>query len=327
MDGADRLSDHPAKGFKREVLDMKTKALLAAWVFAGPALAGDLFVGQVSAPATLQRGGSGSALLPQEMLEAGDIVSAGPRGRVLLRFGGGSMTLSSLGDLQVFDAKAPRGKAVTGKFKLLAGALRVDSRAAAGAPAQDVRLNIGSLKVRILAADAWGANTAEGDTICVMAGQVGVQTQGSSEERLDRAGDCLRREPDGRLRQLTLAEDELLAAAVAATRIERGAAPLPASPVPVIVAAPAPQTAPTSSPTMAGDWTVVVLSLNRPEPVTTRVQKLQEQGLPATGGTAEVKGLTMHRVLVGSFGSREEARAYAATTLAPRGIQGWPAKR
>lgn len=313
---------------------MKMKVLLAATaLIAGPSLAAELVVDRVSAPATVQRGGTSSALVPGAALSAGDVVSAGSRGRVALRFNQGQLLLSSLADVQVFDAKPAKGKSpAVGKFKLLAGALRVDSRAAAGKPAQDVRLNIGSLKARILGADAWGANTAEGDTLCVFAGSVGVQTQGSGEERLEEPGSCLRREPDGRLSRFAMSEDSILAGAVAATGFD-GTAPAvatapPPPPVAAAVATPAPIIAAGPSPVAGGigDWTVVVLSMSRAEPVAERARQLAEQGLPASTRTAEVNGITMHRVAVGQFASQAEARAYAAGTLAKSGIKGWPSR-
>lgn len=313
---------------------MKMKVLLAATaLLAGPVLAAELVVDRVSAPATVQRGGTSSALVPGAALSAGDVVSAGSRGRVALRFNQGQLQLSSLADLQVFDAKPAKGKtAAVGKFKLLAGALRVDSRATAGKPAQDVRLNVGSLKVRILGADAWGANTAEGDTLCVFSGSVGVQTQGSVEERLEEPGSCLRREPDGRLSRFAMSEDSILAGAVAATGFDGLApavatAPPVAAPAPIIAAVPA-AAAPAAAPVAggSGDWTVVVLSMSRAEPVAERVRQLAGQGLPATARTAEVNGMTMHRVAVGQFASQAEARAYAAGTLAKNGVKGWPSR-
>ena len=50
---------------------------------------------------------------------------------------------------------------------------------------------------------------------------------------------------------------------------------------------------------------------------------LSAKGLPASTRTAQVKGVTMHRVAVGSFATQAEARAYAAGPLAKSGIKGW----
>jgi len=320
---------------------MTSRSLLAAALSlcAGCATAADFMVLRASAPATVKHEGNSTDAVPTRPVVAGDVVSAGPRGKVALQLAGtGLITLSSLGDLQVFEAKPGGGKQpASAKLKLLAGALRVDSRAVNGKPAQDVRLNVGSLKTRLYNADAWAANTAEGDTVCVLAGAVSLQTGGASEERLDAPGRCLRREPDGQLNRFEATSDPVIVGAIAATRFEgsadlvttlvaEAAAPTPAA---TIKAAPVPAAASEAVPQSAagankGAWTIVVLSLSKPEPIAARTQALAQQGLPATTRTAVINGITMHRVAVGSFATQAEARAYAAGTLAKRGIKGWP---
>lgn len=313
---------------------MKHHALLATGLLitASWASGAELSTVRVDAPATLLRAGNTAALLPAAPIVAGDVVSVGSRGKVALRLADhGAITLSSLGDLQVFEASAARGKLpASAKLKLLAGALRVDSRASNGRPAQDLRLNIGSLKTRILNADAWGANTAEGDTLCLIAGVVSVQTEGR-DERLSTVGSCLRREPDGQLSRFSADSDPVILGAIAATRFE-GAAMPPAATIATVVSAPSPSPSPSrylppaAGGDVAGDWTIVVLSLSKPEPVAVRARALVQQGLPATTRTATVNGVTMHRVAIGSFATQAEARAYAASTLAKSDIKGWPAR-
>lgn len=333
---------------------MKHCALLAAGLFltATGAIAADLVALRVTAPATLLRAGSSATLAANQAVTAGDVVSAGARGKVALQLGGsGLMTLSSLGDVQVFDARVGNAKQpAIAKLKLLAGAMRIDSRAIKGKPTQDVRLNVGSLKTRLLNADAWAANTAEGDTVCLMTGSINVQTSGQADERLDQPGSCLRREPDGQVSRFAASNDAVIVGAIAATRFEDmdsfvstrmaeasaedavviSVAPptpptlaKPSAPV-IAVARPAAQAAP-AAPVMAatGSWTVVVMSMAKPEPVTAQTQALVQKGLPATAVTATVKGTTMHRVTVGRFATQAEARAYATGTLAKSGIKGW----
>lgn len=310
---------------------MSHRALLATGLLmmGSWAAAADLVAVRVNAPATLLHAGSTTALVPKQGIVTGDVVSAGARGKVALQLGGtGLMTLASLGDVQVFEAKPATGaQLASAKLKLLAGALRVDSRATNGKPAQDVRLNVGSLKTRLLNADAWGANTAEGDTLCLMAGVASVQTGAATDERLDVVGSCLRREPDGQLSRFAVDADPVIVSAIAATRFEGMGevvntlmAEAAAEEAVVKPAAPVAAAAPAGS-----GWTIVVLSLSNPEPVAARAQALAAQGLPATTRTATVNGATMHRVAVGSFATVTEARAYAASTLAKSGIKGWPA--
>ena len=324
---------------------MAHRALLAAALFTTgcAASAADLVVLRVNAPASLARSGDSSALTPQRAINAGDVVSAGARGKVAMQLGSaGLMTLSSLGDVQVFEAKAASGKQpAIAKLKLLAGALRVDSRASKDKPAQDIRLNVGSLKTRLLNGDAWAANTAEGDTLCLMAGAVSVQGEGLADERLDQPGSCLRREPDGRISRFVTDSDPVILGAIAATRFEgmgdttntvvAVAAEEKIIAIAPIIATAATPTAPPAKPaattaaSAGSGWTIVVMSMSKPAPIAARAQALVQQGLPASTRTAIVNGATMHRVAVGQFATQAQARAYAASTLAKSGIKGWPA--
>ncbi len=326
-------------------------AFTALAAMAMAAQAAELSTTQVTAPATLTRGGTTTALNAQQALQAGDVVSAGTHGRIGLQLGAGAITLFTMGDLQVFDAKGPKGSvAANGKFKLLAGAARVDSRATRLGQAQDVRLNVGAIKSRIYGADVWAASTAEGDTLCLLAGTVEAQSAGESTRRLDTANTCLRTEPDGRLNTFAIADDPLVARTIAATTATPASdsSPAPAMPAatppPVAAAAaiaPAPKAkpAPASAPIIAKaasvplaatpakaaaentstGWTVVVLSLPNLAPVETRTQELIGRGLPAAVRTATVKGQVFHRVTVGRFATQAEAHAY----LAKSGLKGW----
>ena len=309
----------------------RTLWALVLWGATVGATAADFVVTGVAEPATLRRDGGAAPLTAPTALLAGDVVSAGARGKVAMQLAdNGLITLSSLADLQVFDAEAGKGKRLsTAKLKLLAGALRVDSRATNGKPMQDVRLNVGSLKTRILNADAWGANTAEGDTLCVIAGAVQLQTEGIENESISSPGSCVRREPDGRLRRFAAASDTVVIGAIDATRFDGMTTRLPAAAAVAAEPAASPaQTAPAMPAEMDanGDWTVVVLSLSRPEVVQARADELAGQGLPTTVRTATINGVLMHRVAIGQLATVEDARAYVAETLAPKGISGWPSR-
>ena len=283
---------------------------------------------RVDAPASLLRNGSSSALHPQKAIATGDVVSTDAAGKVALQLAGrGRLVLSNFGELQIHDARP-----ALGKFALLAGALRVDSRATRGQPAQDVRLNIGALRTRLLGTDAWAARTQEGDALCLLTGKISIQIEGAEEQPLDVAGSCLRRAPDGRIERFSIDSDPLLASAIAATAFEESGSTVAEVP-PAAASVPAPKASPPPAASAAvpaaadtsGGWTFVVLSNPRPEPVAARVQALIEQGLPASSRTAVVKGMPVHRASIGRFASRTEANTYAARTLTKLGIKGWAA--
>ena len=69
---------------------MAHRALLAAALFTSgcAAFAADFVVLRVNAPASLVRNGDSSALTPQRAINAGDVVSAGARGKVAFNLDG-----------------------------------------------------------------------------------------------------------------------------------------------------------------------------------------------------------------------------------------------
>lgn len=351
--GRRRLPDHarPTRTNTSDTgpQDMKSRALIALSLLlaSGTAAASELLVLRVDGGVRSLRADAAVPLLPRSSVLSGDTVSLSPNSRAALQLAGaGLITLARGAELQVFDTRA--GVPTLGRFKLLSGTVRIDSRVGSGRVPLDIRLNIGSLKSRIYGAEALGANDAAGETLCLLAGAIEIQTSGAADTRLESPGSCLRRTPDGQVRELRLGEDQPMRLALSAsefadptplTTTPMASAPS-AAPTPIIapVSKPAPATsvaaaatppsAPVStssaSPT-AGGWTVVVLTLAKREAVESRSQSLLDQGLPAATRKVEVKGQVLYRSTVGRFGNAEEARAYAKTTLAKAGIQGWVA--
>lgn len=292
----------------------------AAW--AGSA---SLLVLRVEQPASVTHEGITQPLAPSQVIAEGNLLSTGPEGKVLLQLAGrGRLVLSSFGELQVHDMSPDQAK-----LALRGGAVRVNSRAVQGAAAQDVRLNVGRLKARLLGTDAWAAHTVEGDTLCLLAGRADIQVDGAEEQRLSESGSCLRHTQAGVIERFSIDGEALIVAAVAATAFvddERATSAQPAAPL-------QPEKAPSASAAASvvtdtavqSAWTFVVLSDPRPDPITVRVQALIEQGLPASARRATVKGRDVHRATIGRFATHSEANAYASRTLTPLGIRGWAA--
>ncbi|TAJ52765.1 MAG: SPOR domain-containing protein [Nevskiaceae bacterium] len=322
---------------------MKSRALIALSMLlvSATAVASELRVLRVDGGARSVRAEAAAPLLPGNLVLNGDTVTLTPNSRAALQLAGaGLITLARSAELQVFDSRA--GTPALGRFKLLSGTARIDSRVGSGRVPLDVRLNVGSLKSRIYGAEALGANDAAGETLCLLAGAIEIQTSGAPDRRLDSPGSCLRRAPDGQVRELRLSEDQPMRLALSSSEFagpELASSNSHPSPTPIIAPVSKPGVAPTANNSLtpvaslpvaaapatakAGSWTVVVLSLAKREAVESRSQALLDQGLPAATRQIEVKGQIMYRSTVGSFQSAEEARAYAKTTLATAGIQGW----
>lgn len=288
--------------------------------------ASELTVLRVDGSASSVRADATRPLMPRGMVLDGDLLRLPPGSRVALQLAGtGLISLARGAELQVYDSR--RGSPSVGRFKLTSGSVRVDSRSGSGRPAQDIRLNVGSLKARIYGAEVLGANDAAGETLCLLAGALEVQTAGAPDSRLDQPGACLRRTPDGQLSRLRLDTDAHMGIALAATEFAEpalaeaaGTGKRSPSATPIIAASSPPAE---SGPAKPGSWTVVVLSLAKREAVDARTQSLLDQGLPAVTRSVEVKGQTMYRVTVGEFPDQPQARAYAKNTLVRAGIEGW----
>ncbi len=250
--------------FKRSVLALSVLAAV-------PALAsGELAVSRLTGTATISHDGKSQPASIKQGLMPGDVIAAGARSRAGLSLGnGGAFTLAGLSELQVFDAD--KGSAKTpalAKLKLLAGAVRVVSNAGTGKLPQDVRLNVGTLKTRIYGSEAWGASTAEGDTVCLISGAIEIQTSSTEPlERLSEPGACLRRSPEGKVSKLTAAGDAILPAAIAATAFPPPE-PLPAPvPPPAMMAKPAAAPVPAPKATTPSPAPAEVAKLPEPKPV------------------------------------------------------------
>jgi len=302
-------------------------SVISSFATAAWAGAASLLVLRVEAPASVTYQGITQSLAPSQVIAAGNLLSTGPEGKILLQLAGrGRLVLSSFGELQVHDLTLDETK-----LSLLGGAVRVNSRASHGAAAQDVRLNVGQLKTRLFGTDAWAAHTVEGDTLCLLAGRADIQINGAEEQRLNESGSCVRRSEAGVIERFNINEDALIVSAVTATafvddqRAESAQTADSDSSQPDKVPSPSPIAAPVADAVAQSGWTFVVLSDPRLEPIAARVQELAEQGLPASVRRATVKGRDVHRATIGRFGTHSEANAYASRTLIPLGIRGWAA--
>ena len=144
---------------------------------------------RVAAPAKLLHGKKPAALLPKKIIAAGDRVSTGPNGRAALAAGGGVLTLGGDTELYVHSTGSSEAADIA-RVVLTRGALRVEiSRDLTLAPL-DLRLNLGPLQLRALAADLWAAVEPRGETVCLLSGAAEILAEFGSE-RLDKPGDCL----------------------------------------------------------------------------------------------------------------------------------------
>ena len=184
--------------------------------------------------------GKKTALLPKRRLEAGERIITGRNGRAgLLLEGSGILVLGDESELYIHSADTSGdGYGALVRMALMRGSLRLDTTPRPDLPPQDMRLNVGTLRVRVLGAEVW-ANVEPGlsQTVCLLQGTVDILSD-VGNETLDNPGDCFRYGANNVRMRLRPDTDETLARKLARTAFA-GETP-PATP-PVPIAAPQPE--------------------------------------------------------------------------------------
>ena len=204
-----------------------------------------LQVERVAAPAQLIRGAKKTPLVPHKPIEAGDRVSVGRSGRAGFKLvPSGELLLGEDSELFVHSAQPGAGDAgAIVRLALVRGSLHLDSLARDGQPPQDMRLNVGTLRVRVLGAEVWaGVEPGQNETICLLQGVADISTDFGTEH-LDTPGDCLRYGANNVRMRLKPENDGVLQRKLMRTAFA-GERPLAAPPATVAVAQPA-EAAPT----------------------------------------------------------------------------------
>ncbi|HVT36164.1 MAG TPA: hypothetical protein VHE37_11285, partial [Nevskiaceae bacterium] len=220
--------------------------MLAACLPATALAALPLQVQRVAAPAQLLHAGKKTLLTPRKPIEAGDRLVVGHIGRVGLRLvPSGELLLGEDSELFVHSAEpGTAGGGTVVRLALTHGSLHLDSLPRDGQPAEDMRLNVGTLRVRVLGAEVWaGAEPGVAETVCLLQGTVDIATD-FGNEHLDTPGDCLRFGANHVRMLLRPENDGVLARKLARTTFA-GDPPLAAPPAAVAMPRPPPSAPPT----------------------------------------------------------------------------------
>lgn len=298
---------------------------------------------QLRPPVHIVHDGQTRSLSANASLGAGDRVNTGEHGRAAFVFpGGGYLALGADASLRVHSVDARPGSKTVVRLVLDRGVLRVDPR-----NGEDLRLNAGELRLRVYDADVWiGVETA-GDTVCLLRGAVEFQYASGGGDRIDHPGECvfmrpgsaaLRYTPTQQILASKLNKADLGSASPSASLPAPAAAPAPiarpapARPAPAVRAAPTPastaSTAPPSARSLATHgWTVVVLSLTDPESAELEAEDFRDRGFDAHTFAQAVDGRVLHRIGIGRFATREQARQFAVNVKTRLHIdQAWVAQ-
>ncbi len=219
------------------------------------------------------RGDDILAIENQEAIAAGATVFTGKEGRAEFSVNG-APSLSLGGSSAILFHSAPDDIL---QAALTSGSLEVDARSKSGQSARDIRLRVGTLRVRVVNARVWVEKTPETAQVCLLSGKVELRA-GERPLMMDTLNQCVRQ--TGQVRQWTMVPQQVLTERIALTRVPRtvgsgGAEVAAAKPVevaaqsaPVEVEAevPAPEVVQRAEPLEAEVAETVLEAIVEPEP-------------------------------------------------------------
>jgi len=260
-------------------------------------------VAAVQLPAWVERGGRVVPVRPGFVLEPGDTLITGARGRVHVDTPDGSIVKLGSGGrigLETLNIRTePDGASLfDGALNVLKGAFRFTTRAAGRASRRDLRVRVGVVTAGVRGTDIWGKSDDEKDLVCLLEGKIAVASDGAPEQQMDGTNLFY--------------------------VVPKGQAPKPIAPVdPNKVAnewAPQTELLPDVPALVSdGDYIVVALSQTSAEGAEFIAGKLVEAGYPAEVDTADG---SRFRITLRSFASLADAQAMAAQLEGIGGVRG-----
>jgi hypothetical protein len=273
----------------------------SAWADSGTTVAA------VQLPAW-ERGGRVVPVRPGFVIEPGDVLITGAKGRVHVDTADGSVVkLGSSGRIGM-DKLSVRADTdgqglFEGALNVVKGAFRFTTRLAGRATKRDVRVRVGVVTAGVRGTDIWGKSDDEKDLVCLLEGQISIASDGSPEQTMDQAQTFY--------------------------VVPKGQAPKPIVPVdPAKITdewMPQTEMSP-DAPTLNadGDYMVIALSQTSAEGAEFIAGKLAESGYPAEVDTADGR---YYRVSLRYFATLAEAVQAAASLEDVGGIRGAYAKK
>lgn len=150
----------------------------------------------------------------QEAIAAGATVFTGKEGRAEFSVNG-APSLSLGGSSAILFHSAPDDIL---QAALTSGSLEVDARSKSGQSARDIRLRVGTLRVRVVNARVWVEKTPETAQVCLLSGKVELRA-GERPLMMDTLNQCVRQ--TGQVRQWTMVPQQVLTERIALTRVPR----------------------------------------------------------------------------------------------------------
>ena len=261
---------------------------------------------RVAMPAVLRHGAKQEGLKPGATAGSGDLIKSGHGGRVEVREGGSTIRLGEAAEFYIHEMHAGQLKAV-----LVHGAAHLISN---GTRPLDMRINVGRLRLKLTGADVWAEQASDGETVCLLAGAVDVQSDLAPPRSMNVPGQCLFVDRLGDPLLIKADRQGTLARKLAQTGFgsdEPEAAPEVARPRRIQPLSAQPASAPAAAPAQAAaSWTVVLASHHERGLADRHVQQFAAAGVAAEVREHMNDRGRIFRVVTGTHADEAQARAH-----------------
>ena len=252
-------------------------------------------VSAVQPPAWLERNDRRSPLAPGAKIATDSTIVTGEGARVRVNMPDGSVLRlgedSRFSMMALSQAAGTEGQ-VSALMRVVRGVFRLTTGVLEHGTARDMRLEVGVYMVGIRGTDVWGRSTAaDGDLFALIEGEAEVRIQGVSDPIYPDPMTFLAREPGTEPAPFTRPIDpDTLAEWAAQTDLQPHEGVMEPE----------------------GPWQVVLISLQDEAAVANMATELREAGYVARVQDARVNDMTVYRLMLQGFSSREDAAAVGA---------------
>ncbi len=133
----------------------------------------------VQMPAWIERRGVRAPLAAGTELQASDKVVTGANARLLIKLAeGSSVKLGERAQLAIADVESRRDNVFVAALRVLEGAFRFTTDAAAKARRREVSVTVATVTAGIRGTDFWGKAASDRDIVCLIEGRIALERAG-----------------------------------------------------------------------------------------------------------------------------------------------------
>ena len=257
---------------------------------------------RLQSPAWVKRGERLRALSPGFPLQAGDELSTGAGGRLLIQTSDGShVKLGSNAKFVMEKLQSGNQSSVfKGVWRVLHGAFRYTTTVLGTNRKRDVSITVGIASIGIRGTDIWGKSNEEQDLVCLIEGEIEVSRGNDAPVSMAEPLSVYTAPRGGPANPLGTVDVPELQQWAAETEIDSGQGVLQ----------------------LDGQYNVILLSSKKQSYAKKMQQRFQAEGYPAELLEYDADGIIWHRVGIKNFASFDDAKSFATQIEGVLGITG-----